>query len=92
MMRLLIIISLLQFCLSFKSYFSSIKKHSAITTSQFFKTLKKTSLNSLGTDVLERPEDEDSPEFKEYLRQLMIMQANRAKLGFASKYTYYILI
>ena len=43
-----------------------------------------TKLNSLGTDLLERPDDEDSPEFKEYLRQLMSMQVNRAKSGFAA--------
>ena len=85
MMRLSIIISLLQFYLSFKINFLSIEKHSSITSAQFLKSIKKTSLNSLGSDVLERPDDEDSPEFKEYLRQLMIMQANRAKLGFASK-------
>ena len=41
-------------------------------------------LNSLGSDVLPRPEDEDSPEFKEYLRQLLRMQANRAQSGYAA--------
>jgi hypothetical protein len=39
---------------------------------------------SLGSDLLERPEDENSPEFKEYLRSLLTMQANRAKSGFAA--------
>lgn len=43
-----------------------------------------TKLNSLGTDLIERPDDEDSPEFREYLRQLMSMQVNRAKSGFAA--------
>ena len=46
--------------------------------------VSKTKLHSLGTDLLERPEDENSPEFKEYLRQLMSMQVNRAKSGFAA--------
>lgn len=40
-----------------------------------------TSLNSMGSDQIERPEDEDTPEFKEYLRTLLKMQANRAKSG-----------
>eukprot|EP00981_Chlorochromonas_danica_P009347 scaffold2636_cov176-Ochromonas_danica.AAC.1 len=39
---------------------------------------------SVGSDALQRPEDENSPEFKEYLRQLLAMQANRAKTGFAA--------
>ena len=39
---------------------------------------------ALGSDVLQRPEDEDSPEFAEYLKQLMALQVNRAKAGFAS--------
>ena len=43
-----------------------------------------TSLNSMGSDQLPRPDDEDSPEFKEYLRNLLKMQANRAKAGYAS--------
>lgn len=43
-----------------------------------------TALQSLGSDLLERPDDEDSPEFKEYLRKLLQMQATRAKGGFAS--------
>ena len=30
--------------------------------------------SNFGSDVLVRPEDEDSPEFKEYLRQLLKMQ------------------
>eukprot|EP01036_Dinobryon_divergens_P029337 gene29337-38416_t len=40
--------------------------------------------SNFGSDVLVRPEDEDSPEFKEYLRQLLKMQANRAKSGHAA--------
>ena len=39
---------------------------------------------SLGSDLIERPDDEDSPEFKEYLRMLLKMQMNRAKTGFAA--------
>jgi hypothetical protein len=42
---------------------------------------------SLGSDLLPRPDDEDSPEFKEYLRTLLKMQANRAKSGFAAPST-----
>ena len=38
-------------------------------------------LNSMGTDQIERPEDEDSPEFKLYLKALLKMQATRAKSG-----------
>lgn len=45
---------------------------------------QNTRLFAVGSDLIARPEDEDSPEFKEYLRQLMKMQATRAKTGFAS--------
>jgi hypothetical protein len=38
-------------------------------------------LKSVGSDVLQRPSDEDSPEFRDYLKNLMKMQANRAKSG-----------
>ena len=41
-------------------------------------------MSSMGSDALERPDDEDSPEFKEYLKQLLKMQANRAKGGHAA--------
>lgn len=37
-----------------------------------------------GSDFLIRPDDEDSPEFKEYLRQLLKMQATRAKTGYSA--------
>jgi hypothetical protein len=40
--------------------------------------------SSLGSDVLFRPEDENSPEFKEYLKTLLRLQANRAKTGFTA--------
>lgn len=43
---------------------------------------RSTKLHSLGSDLLQRPDDEDSPEFTEYLRQLMTLQANRAKTGY----------
>lgn len=46
--------------------------------------LKDLTSSNLGSDALERPEDENSPEFKEYLKKLLEMQANRAKQGFAS--------
>ena len=39
---------------------------------------------SMESDSLERPEDEDSPEFKNYLRALLQMQANRARSGHAA--------
>lgn len=39
------------------------------------------SLKSVGSDVLARPEDENSPEFREYLKNLMKMQMNRARSG-----------
>jgi hypothetical protein len=43
-----------------------------------------TVLHSVGSDVLQRPEDENSPEFREYLKNLMKMQANRARSGHSS--------
>lgn len=43
-----------------------------------------TALQSMGSDVLQRPEDEDGPEFREYLKALMKMQLNRAKTGHAA--------
>jgi hypothetical protein len=39
---------------------------------------------SMGSDALQRPEDENSPEFKEYLKMLLKMQANRARTGHGS--------
>ena len=44
----------------------------------------QTVLYGIGSDVLERPEDENSPEFRDYLKNLMKMQANRAIGGFAA--------
>ena len=38
-------------------------------------------LSSMGSDDLSRPADEDSPEYREYLKQLMNLQANRARSG-----------
>jgi hypothetical protein len=50
-------------------------------------------LHSVGSDVLERPEDENSPEFRDYLKNLMKMQANRARSGIYNIYIYiYIYI
>jgi len=46
--------------------------------------IQKSYLSALGSDLLFRPEDEDSPEFKEYLKNLLKMQTNRAKTGFAA--------
>lgn len=42
------------------------------------------SLGTMGSDILVRPDNEDSPEFKEYLKNLMRLQANRARTGYAS--------
>ena len=36
--------------------------------------------SNFGSDVLVRPEDEDSPEFREYLRQLLRMQVVKSYL------------
>jgi hypothetical protein len=47
-------------------------------------TQLQSSYGTLGSDALVRPEDEDSPEFREYLKKLLDMQSNRAKAGFAS--------
>ena len=38
----------------------------------------------MGSDLLQRPEDENSPEFAAYLKQLMSLQVNRSKAGFAA--------
>eukprot|EP00596_Hydrurales_sp_CCMP1899_P010102 CAMPEP_0119040028 /NCGR_PEP_ID=MMETSP1177-20130426/9826_1 /TAXON_ID=2985 /ORGANISM="Ochromonas sp, Strain CCMP1899" /LENGTH=581 /DNA_ID=CAMNT_0007004675 /DNA_START=74 /DNA_END=1817 /DNA_ORIENTATION=- len=38
-------------------------------------------LHAVGSDILERPEDENTPEFRDYLKNLMKMQANRARSG-----------
>lgn len=46
--------------------------------------LKSSLGGNLGSDLLERPDDEDSPEFKEYLRKLLQMQATRAQSGFSA--------
>jgi hypothetical protein len=40
--------------------------------------------SAFGSDMLARPDDESSPEFREYLKQLLKMQANRARAGHAS--------
>ena len=42
-----------------------------------------TRLFNIGSDALVRPEEEDTPEYKEYLKALLKMQANRATSGFA---------
>ena len=42
------------------------------------------SMGSMGSDVLERPDNEDGPEFREYLKRLLKLQANRAKNGFVA--------
>lgn len=41
-------------------------------------------IGHLGSDELQRPEDENSPEFQQYLQKLIEMQSLRAKAGFAS--------
>ena len=51
---------------------------------QIFKKVHLTVRPAVGSDQLFRPEDEDSPEFKEYLKNLLKMQANRAKTGFSA--------
>lgn len=38
----------------------------------------------MGSDILVRPKDENSPEFREYLKNLLKLQANRAKSGFSA--------
>ena len=43
--------------------------------------------SNFGSDVLVRPEDEDSPEFKEYLRQLLKMQVSPT---YVNRHTYAI--
>lgn len=41
-------------------------------------------LGNMGSDLLQRPDDENSPEFAQYLKQLMAIQVNRAKAGFSA--------
>ena len=36
----------------------------------------------MGSDLLLRPDDEDSPEYRIYLKNLLKMQSTRAKTGF----------
>jgi len=71
-------------CFIFLLWLLSIEslKTSLLKTSYF--TRFKTRLYNLGSDALERPKDEDSPEYREYLKQLLKMQANRATGGFAA--------
>lgn len=40
-----------------------------------------TALPAIGSDILQRPEDEESAEYRDYLKNLMKMQANRARSG-----------
>jgi hypothetical protein len=55
-----------------------------ITNRKYATVLRSEVSSSMGSDALFRPDDEDSPEFKEYLRNLQKMMANRAKTGFSS--------
>lgn len=41
-------------------------------------------LNNVGSDLLTRPDDENSKEYRDYLKKLMALQANRAKGGLAA--------
>lgn len=54
------------------------------TTSVLQRITQLHSSLNLGSDVLVRPDDEDSPEFREYLKALLTLQANRAKTGHAA--------
>lgn len=56
----------------------------SITNRKYATVLRAEVISSMGSDALVRPDDEDSPEFKEYLRNLQKMMANRAKTGFSS--------
>lgn len=48
------------------------------------RSLRVLAVNNLGSDSLIRPEDENSPEFREYLNKILQLQANRAKTGFSA--------
>ncbi len=52
--------------------------------SKLYSSRSNASLGTMGSDVLVRPQDENSPEFKDYLRNLLKLQANRAKTGFSA--------
>jgi hypothetical protein len=81
MLRLLVALQLVHFLFGFVS-------KSLIVTGRGKRVFLRQSRSSLhmgmGSDVLIRPDDEDGPEFKDYLRQLLRMQANRAGGGFAA--------
>ena len=56
----------------------------SIANRKYATALRAEVISSMGSDALIRPDDEDSPEFKEYLRNLQKMMATRAKSGFSS--------
>lgn len=56
----------------------------SIANRKYATALRADAMSSMGSDALVRPDDEDSPEFKEYLRNLQKMMASRAKSGFSS--------
>ena len=56
----------------------------ALLQSRPYQLRHQFALRSGGSDVMQRPDDEDGPEYREYLRNLMKMQANRAKSGHAA--------
>lgn len=75
---------LVALCSSALAFNSKVRRTAPCLALRLPVELSTTRLSSMGSDVLERPEDEDSPEFREYLKNLMKLQANRARSGHSS--------
>lgn len=56
----------------------------ALLLTKSYQIRHTSALRSTGSDILQRPDDEDSAEFRDYLRNLMKMQVNRARSGHAA--------
>ena len=68
----------LSFCNCFREWKSvQIRSHQKLQSPLFL-------VGHLGSDEFQRPNDENSPEFQQYLQKLLEMQSLRAKGGFAS--------
>lgn len=72
-------------CSAYRTHATRAARPSVVGTStSLFSEIPPTVTASMGSDALIRPEDENSPEFKEYLRQLLLMQSSRARAGFSA--------
>ncbi len=78
---IVLVILVVHACLLARAY---VAPRSIIRDLKLYSSRSNASLGTMGSDVLMRPEDENSPEFKDYLRNLLKLQANRAKTGFSA--------